>query len=101
MERLKQYGLASAAKKTGKRSLRFCSAVRILVPVTESKEKTTMTTKTLAVAPSALTVVVRLCGRNRVRVAQSVRTDDQGRLWATVAGCGRVRERLVLAVTAG
>jgi len=44
------------------------------------------------------TVLVRMCGRNRRRIAHSLRTDEQGRLWATVVGCGRERERLVLAI---
>lgn len=59
-----------------------------------------MSTKTLAIAPSQLTVLVRLCGRNRIRVAQSLRTDEQGRMWATIKGIHRTRERLVLAISA-
>lgn len=59
-----------------------------------------MNTKPFAQPAIVLSVVIRMCGRNRVRIAQSIRTDEQGRMWATVAGCGRKRERLVLAVTA-
>ena len=55
-----------------------------------------MTKNTLPVA--ALTVYVRMCGRNRKRIAKSLRTDEQGRVWATVQGCHRTRERLVLAI---
>ena len=59
-----------------------------------------MNTKPFAQPSIMLSVVVRMCGRNRVRLAQAIRTDEQGRMWATVAGCGRKRERLVLAIAA-
>lgn len=96
-------GLSSASKKAAKRSLRFRRFIRILVLVSNStphERLPTMSTKTLAVPAVSFTVLVRMCGRNRVRIAHALRTDDQGRVWATVAGCGRSRERLVLAITA-
>lgn len=66
-----------------------------------------MTTSNFAVPATAvseckregetLTVMVYLGGRTRLRVAKSLSTDKEGRLWATVAGLGRARKRLVLA----
>jgi hypothetical protein len=56
-----------------------------------------MTTTNFAMPAAAVTVLVYLGGRTRVRVAKSLSTDKEGRLWATVAGLGRARKRLVLA----